>query len=121
MAVLDVIESEGLRERVVQVGGYLLRELARRGAGCESIGDVRGCGLFAGVEWVWWRATAKRRTPLGAVRVVNKLKDRGFLTSNAGALNNLVKIRPPLVFQREHADAFLAAFDETLCEVDAGP
>ena len=120
MAVLDVIESEGLRERVVQVGGYLLRELARRGAGCESIGDVRGCGLFAGVEWVV-AGDGKAPDTAGAVRVVNKLKDRGFLTSNAGALNNLVKIRPPLVFQREHADAFLAAFDETLREVDAGP
>ena len=56
----------------------------------------------------------------GAVEVVNRLKDKGFLISNAGALGNVLKIRPPLVFGREHADSFLSAFKETLDELD-GP
>ena len=49
--------------------------------------------------------------------MVNRLKDKGFLTSNAGALRNVLKIRPPLCFDREQADAFLAAFVETLREL----
>ena len=54
----------------------------------------------------------------GAITVVNKLKDRGFLTSNAGAFRNVVKIRPPLVFGQQEADAFLTAFDATIAEID---
>ena len=49
--------------------------------------------------------------------MVNRLKDKGFLTSNAGALFNVVKLRPPLVFDREHADLFLTAFEETVREL----
>jgi putative acyl-CoA dehydrogenase len=56
------------------------------------------------------------REPAGGLRgiVVNRLKDKGFLTSNAGIFRNVVKIRPPLVFKREHADAFLVAWDEVI-------
>jgi len=49
-----------------------------------------------------------------AIDVVNELKDRGFLTSNAGAFRNVVKIRPPLVFKQHDADQFLTAFDATI-------
>ncbi len=52
-------------------------------------------------------------------RVANALKDRGFLVSNAGAYDNLVKIRPPLVFERRHADLFLEAFADTVAAVHA--
>ena len=52
-----------------------------------------------------------------AIDVVNKLKDRGFLTSNAGAFRNVVKIRPPLVFAQHDADEFLTAFDATIAEI----
>jgi 4-aminobutyrate aminotransferase-like enzyme len=48
----------------------------------------------------------------------NRLKDRGFLTSNAGAIGNILKIRPPLVFSQADADSFLAAFDATLEDVE---
>ena len=53
-----------------------------------------------------------------AVDIINRLKDRGFLTSNAGAYRNVVKIRPPLVFTQGHAEEFLTAFDATMAEVD---
>jgi 4-aminobutyrate aminotransferase-like enzyme len=53
-----------------------------------------------------------------AVDIINRLKDRGFLTSNAGAYRNVVKIRPPLVFQKSHAEEFLTAFDATMAEID---
>ena len=53
------------------------------------------------------------------VDIVNRLKDKGFLMSNAGIFRNVVKIRPPLVFKMEHANAFLAAWDEVLREIPA--
>ena len=54
-----------------------------------------------------------------AKRVINRLKDKGFLTSNAGAFANVVKLRPPLVFSAENAASFLDAWDETIAEVAA--
>jgi len=114
-AVLDVIETEKLQERVNDVGHYLRDALGK--IECEAMGDVRGHGLFIGLDWVSDRET-KTADPKGAIRVVNKLKDKGFLTSNAGALFNVIKLRPPLVFEREHADLFLTAFEETVRELD---
>ena len=113
-AVLDVIESEKLEERIADVGAYL-RDALRK-IECEAMGDVRGHGLFIGLDWVSDRET-RTADPKGAIRVVNRLKDKGFLTSNAGALFNVIKLRPPLIFEREHADLFLAAFEETVREL----
>jgi 4-aminobutyrate aminotransferase-like enzyme len=113
-AVLDVIEREKLQQRVNEVGSYLLDKL--RKIECEAIGDVRGDGLFIGIDWVSDRET-KTADPQGAIQVVNRLKDKGFLTSNAGSLFNVVKLRPPLIFAREHADLFLSAFEETVREL----
>lgn len=113
-AVLDVIESENLEERVASVGAYLRDSLAK--VECEAIGDVRGEGLFIGLDWVSDRKT-KAPDPVGSKRVVNRLKYKGFLTHSAGSLFNVVKLRPPLVFDREHADLFLTAFEETVREL----
>jgi len=117
MAVLDVIERDGLRENVAAVGAFLKSALAERKARFASIADVRGHGLFIGVEIA---KTDAARTPDTdrALAVVNRLKDKGFLTSNAGAFRNVVKIRPPLVFARHHAEEFLVAFDATMAEID---
>jgi len=117
MAVLDVIERDGLRENVAAVGTFLKAALAERKARFASIADVRGHGLFVGVEIA---STDAARTPDAdrAVEVINRLKDKGFLTSNAGAYRNVVKIRPPLVFARNHAEEFLVAFDATMAELD---
>ena len=115
-AVLDVIENEHLRTNVASVGQALRDKLKELQAGCEAMGDVRGHGLFIGVEWVQDRA-AKKPDRAGAVGVVNAMKDKGFLIGNAGAFGNVVKIRPPLVFSSVDAAAFLTAFEETLGEL----
>ncbi len=114
-AVLDEIESRGLREQVADVGAYLKAELQQRMSKVDRIDDVRGHGLFVGVEWVR-EPTSKEPDAEEAAAVAEDLKERGFLASNAGALRNVLKLRPPLVFEREHADAFLAAFDDVLHE-----
>lgn len=115
MAVLDVIESENLLVESAKIGAYLREELELMASNCDRMGDVRGCGLFTGVEWV---SDAKEKTAdmSGAVDVANNLKDKGFLLSNAGAFGNVIKIRPPLVFKKQHADLFLTAFSEMLEE-----
>ncbi|MCZ6679918.1 MAG: aspartate aminotransferase family protein [Candidatus Poribacteria bacterium] len=115
MAVLDVIETENLRQNAADVGNYLRGELAKLQVRCEPMGDIRGHGLFIGLEWVSDRA-AKIPDRDGAVVFVNRLKDKGFLIGNAGALGNVLKIRPPLVFQKEHANLFLTAFEEIVGE-----
>jgi len=73
--------------------------------------------LFIGIEWVNDQKlkVADRK---GAFEVANRMKQKGFLISNAGALGNIVKIRPPLVFKQEHADLFLTAFAEMLTEIN---
>jgi 4-aminobutyrate aminotransferase-like enzyme len=117
MAVLDVIDEQGLEQSSATVGFGLKQALIERKQGRPWIGDVRGHGLFVGIEVV---ADGEGREPDRdrTVDVVNRLKDKGFLTSNAGAYANVVKIRPPLVFSQDNAREFLAAFDETLAEID---
>jgi 4-aminobutyrate aminotransferase-like enzyme len=118
MAVLDVIEQEGLQDNVVDVGSYLVTELRNLQHMWECMGDVRGHGLFIGIDWIQNHGT-KLPDELGAVAAVNNLKNKGFLISNSGVHKNVLKIRPPLVFLREHADLFLSAFEETLRELHA--
>ena len=80
------------------------------------MGDLRGLGLFIGMEWVKDRQS---KTPdvEGAERVAESLKTKGFLISNAGAHDNVLKVRPPLVFSKSDGEAFLEAFDATLDEL----
>ena len=118
MAVLDVIEGEGLQDNARVVGEYLkagLESLAQRH---PLIGDIRCAGLFIGVELVRDRAS---KEPAGdeAARVVNGLRERRVLISAAGPSANILKIRPPLVFSKDNADLFLTALDETVTEVTA--
>ena len=111
MAVLEVIETENLRQNVAHVGEYLRAELTKLQPHCPPMAEVRGHGLFIGLEWVSDR-DAKTPDRDGATAFVNRLKERGFLVGSAGSLGNVLKIRPPLVFAREHADLFLTAFEE---------
>jgi len=114
--VIDEIEERGLAASVTDVGSYLRKEIKALTDNVPNAADVRGHGLFVGIEWVS-DPQSKVADREGAVRVVNLMKDRGFLMSNAGALGNVVKIRPPLVFSRDNADAFLQAFADTMRQV----
>jgi 4-aminobutyrate aminotransferase-like enzyme len=116
MAVLDVIERDGLVQNAAVVGGALKQALAQRKGRWAAIGDVRGHGLFVGVEMVEDQDN-KTPDPALASDIANRLKDRGFLTAPAGAFGNVVKIRPPLVFSRDDAAAFLEAFDVVVAEI----
>jgi len=116
MAVLDEIEHLDLLKNVAEVGARLTRELERRVDLHGAIGDVRGCGLFVSVEMIK-DGSSKEPDAASALSLSDRLKDRGFLVSYSGKFNNVLKIRPPLVFSHENADDFLGAFDECMAEM----
>jgi 4-aminobutyrate aminotransferase-like enzyme len=99
LAVLDVIEDERLVEHAARVGSRLIGSLEQLGA------EVRGRGLLVGVEL----PSAEQ-----AERIVNQLRDEGILIGRTGRDENVLKIRPPLVFANEHADQLASALREVL-------
>jgi len=103
LAVLDVIEDERLVENAARVGGRLIGSLAELQA--PEIVEVRGRGLLVGVEL---------ESPNLAERVVNQLRDEGILIGRTGPHENVLKIRPPLVFSDEHADLLVEAVSRAL-------
>ncbi|MCH8136712.1 MAG: aminotransferase class III-fold pyridoxal phosphate-dependent enzyme, partial [Proteobacteria bacterium] len=116
MAVLDEIERLDLLKNAAEVGGRLTGELEARVDLHDAIGDVRSCGLFIGIEMI--RHSGKKEPDAAlASALSDRLKDKGFLVSYAGKFNNVLKIRPPLVFSHENADEFLSAFDACMGEM----
>lgn len=113
LAVLETIESENLQQNAFETGTYLRDSLAALMKTHPSIGDVRGSGLYIGVEIV---TDAESGAPdqSAAERLVNAMRERNVLIGIAGKFGNVLKIRPPLVFRREHADIFLEAFAAAL-------
>lgn len=115
LAVLDVIEKEGLRQNALEVGNALrtgLQDLADRHS---LIGDVRGLGLFLGVEFVRDRES---REPAAAAAsyLVERMKQQGILASTDGPLQNVIKIKPPMVFTETDATRYCDALNRALCD-----
>jgi 4-aminobutyrate aminotransferase-like enzyme len=111
-AVLDVLEAERLPANAAATGTYLRDGLARLAAGSPVLGEVRGAGLYLGVD-VTDPATGAPSAGLAAA-VVNGMRERHVLISATGPLGNVLKIRPPLPFGPEHADQFLAALADAV-------
>jgi 4-aminobutyrate aminotransferase-like enzyme len=112
-AVLDVIEQEALQDNAVETSAHLERGLREMMGRHASIGDIRGSGLFIGLDIV---ADRESRVADGrrANNIVNGLKQRGVLVGCTGPHGNVIKLRPPMVFKPEHADFLLEQLDETL-------
>lgn len=120
LAVLDVLEEEHLQENALRVGTYLKNGLQRLQERYKLIGDVRGLGLFLGVDLVLDRDT-REAAALQASYVVNRLRECGILTGTDGPHHNVIKLRPPLVFTEKDADLFVKTLDEILQEDPAQP
>jgi 4-aminobutyrate aminotransferase-like enzyme len=115
LAVLDVMAEEGLQERALRVGERFIAGLRRLAERHLIVGDVRGSGLFLGVELVRDRRTLEPAAAEAAY-AVERLRERGILTGTDGPLHNVLKVRPPLCFTEEDADLFVSVLDEILAE-----
>ena len=107
-AVLDVIENQGLIENARQVGAYFLEGIKSLGA--PQMGEVRGKGLFVGVDIVRDGVDDGAQ----AQRIVNGLRDAGILISATGPRGHSLKIRPPLTFTAQHADFFVSQLGKVM-------
>lgn len=111
-AVIDEIVERGLVGQVATVGSRLKTALTELQPQHPQMGDVRGSGLFIGIDWV--EPGTNNPDVAGAQRMVEALKSRLILLGKAGQHGNVLKIRPPLVFENEHAELFLDAFRDCL-------
>ncbi len=110
MAVLDVIQDEGLMQNAATVGAAFangLRDLATRH---DTLGETRAAGLFLGLDIL----TDGQPDGPRATRLVNDLRRMGILISNTGPLGHILKIRPPLPFSLANVDQFLTGLERAL-------
>jgi len=117
LAVLDVIAQEGLQANAEAMGARLEEGLRDMGRRHELIGDVRGQGLFIGVELVTDR-DSRHPAAEAANATIDYMKERGFLLSTDGPEHNVIKIKPPLVLTKDDVDATVGALDEVLGLID---
>jgi ethanolamine-phosphate phospho-lyase len=111
LAVLDVLEADNLQDHARVVGDYLKTKLLELGTRLDLIGDVRGSGLFIGVELIRNRATSQPATAeTSFICSVLKSKFR-VLTSIDGPNDNVLVIKPPMVFSRQNADYLVESFE----------
>jgi 4-aminobutyrate aminotransferase-like enzyme len=113
LAVLEVIEREDLISNAATVGACLQEGLLALGRRYDLIAQVRGAGLFVGLDLARDGLPATAET----ARIVNGLRERRILISASGLGANVLKIRPPLPFSTENAATFLTALDEVLAQV----
>jgi 4-aminobutyrate aminotransferase-like enzyme len=118
--VLEIVHGDGLQARAAEIGGYFLEVLTQLKDRHELIGDVRGQGLYLGVELVRGRAS-KEPAAAEALEISEAMKDRGVIVYPNGVHDNVLKIKPPMVFGREHVDLFAEALDAVLLSQSSTP
>jgi 4-aminobutyrate aminotransferase-like enzyme len=116
-AVLNVIEEDQLVANANEVGAYMQQGLRKLQDQYEILGDIRGPGLFIGAELVCDRES-KRPASEAASKIVNMMKDRRVLISKIGRFDNILKIRPPIVFSKENSDQLLEILDDVLSHIE---
>ncbi|XP_037937353.1 alanine--glyoxylate aminotransferase 2-like [Teleopsis dalmanni] len=113
-AVMQVIEEEGLQQNALEIGNYLLQQCRELKYEFDIVGDIRGMGLFVGIELVKNREKREPDTK-SAHWVVNRMKQvHKILVSSDGPNDNVIKLKPPMCFNQENAETFLLAFRECL-------
>jgi 4-aminobutyrate aminotransferase-like enzyme len=111
MAVLEVIEAEGLQANAARVGALLQAGFGSLAARYPQLGEVRGAGLFIGVDVL---DSEGRADTQGARRLVNALRDEGVLIGASGPASNVLKIRPPLCLNAAQGERFLQVLETVL-------
>lgn len=115
-AVLEVIEEEELQAHAKSTGNYLIELLDGLKLSFEVIGDVRGYGLFLGVEIVDLHGNPNT---LLASELKNILRNKHILVSTDGPYENVIKIKPPLTFTKADCDHLVSCIKTTLDEISA--
>lgn len=115
-AVLDIIADEGLLESARLMGAYLRDGLRSLQGRHPVIGEVRGAGLFVGID-LCSPVDQVSPAPETATAVINRLKEHHVLVGACGKYGNTLKLRPPLCLRKDEVDLFLTAFDRSLDEV----
>jgi len=116
LAVLEVIEKEGLQQHALDVGNYFKQSLEPLKAQFELIGDIRGSGLFLGIEFVTDRKTMEPAHKEASL-ISERMKDEGILTSVDGYLHNVIKIKPPMPFNRNNVDQYIETLEDILKKI----
>ena len=117
-AVLNVIKDEELQKNALDVGIYIKERLNDLKEQFPIIGDVRGRGLFLGVELVKNENLLPAKTE--AHSIINQMKENNILLSIDGPDHNVIKIKPPLVFNKENADELVLTFSKVLSNIGNG-
>ena len=123
IAVLDVIRKDNLQQNAQQVGNYLLDQLRQLKQSFPLIGDVRGCGLFLGIEMVQDHVSCEPNAHL-AKQIVEQMKQHRILLSTDGPDHNVIKIKPPMVFDLAKTERMIVTLKKVignLDETDPGP
>lgn len=116
LAVLETLEAEGLLANARIIGDYLLAGFEELQERYDVIGDVRGEGLFFGLDIVSDRRS-KAHDGDTAGRIVERMKARGVLAGTDGPYDNVIKMRPAMTFAREHGDLLLTVLDQAFQDV----
>lgn len=120
LAVLEVIEQEGLQAHALETGKYLLEGLKELATNQPLIGDIRGSGLFVGIDLVRNRESREPATD-ETQTAVNLLRQQGILIGSTGQHDNILKVRPPMVFSKENADLLLQKLQLVLGQLNKTP
>jgi 4-aminobutyrate aminotransferase-like enzyme len=115
LEVLNVVQDEHLQEHALRVGNYLLDGLHPLVDRYPIVGDVRGSGLFLGVELVRNRETLEPATEAASF-VSNRMREQGILAGTDGPYHNVVKIRLPMPFDQQNAEYLVNVIDTVLKE-----
>ena len=113
LSVLEILKEENLLENAHYIGNYAKNGLKELSNKYNLIGDVRGSGLFFGIELV---TNKELKTPASEItsNIVNDMKDEGILLSKLGINYNTLKIRPPMTFSKQNTDFLLEKLDKVL-------
>ena len=118
LKVLEIIARDRLLKNVSEIGGYLLQGMGRLKERYQVIGDVRGLGLMLGLDLVTDRVT-KEPAAERAGRVVERCRELGVLMGTDGPHDNVVKMRPALIFTRSNADLLLEVLDRAFADTES--
>ncbi|MFM9908363.1 MAG: aminotransferase class III-fold pyridoxal phosphate-dependent enzyme, partial [Chitinophagaceae bacterium] len=113
LTVLEIIQEEEMQQHALEAGNYLMNGLKTLMNKFPIIGDVRGHGLFIGAELVKDRVTLDPAVPEIDI-IVEKMKEKGFLLSTDGPLHNVLKIKPPMPFNKQNADEMISCLEQVL-------